>query len=359
MKTRRWVFLLVIFLSLLGIFFRFSNLDIKFPWMDECITQVRVSDYSYVTTDNFPDTEVKPISVKTLKSLMEERPRQSFVQYFQNKLSKESEHPPLYYLFAEGIAKLSNNKLENLRRISAYISLLTFPGIYWLCLKLFGSNVYGLVGIVITALSPIYLLYSQEARQYSLWIVMGIFSSAALLNALTRGNRNSWILYCSTLIIGIYSHLFFFFNIFSHASYILLLLIFKDKYLKRNALISYLTSLSFAIFCFVPWITLFFQKEYKADGQLDVFGNSLNILIIFKRIIGSIIRVFFDIGTDEKVVFNSGSILTFLLPSLLVLTIVFYSIFYIVRAAETHVHLHVRTYAKDIIIEGDFNSFFK
>ena len=343
MTAKRFLLLLVIFLSLLGIFFRLSNLDLKFPWMDECITQVRISDYSFSATENFRDTQINPVRVATLKSLMEERPRQSLVQYFQSKLSKAPEHPPLYYLFAEGTAQLTSNKLENLRRLSAYISLLTFPGMYWLCLKLFGSNVYGLVGIGITAISPIYLLYSQEARQYSLWIVVGIFSSAALSNALTRRNRKSWILYSLTLIVGTYSHLFFFFNILSHASYILLLFIFKDKSLKRNTLSNYLTSLCFAVFCFLPWMTLFFHKESKADDQLKIFGNSFDMLSIFKRFIGSTIRVFFDTGSDEKIVFNIGSILSFFLPSLLILTIISYSIFYIVRLAKAHVHLHVLT----------------
>ena len=59
-----------------------------------------------------------------------------------------------------------------IRSLSALISLLIFPCIYWLCRELFNVplSVPG-VAIALMAISPIQLVYAQEAREYILWLV--------------------------------------------------------------------------------------------------------------------------------------------------------------------------------------------
>ena len=43
---RNWVGFLIIAVLVLGIFFRFANLDRKFYWIDETYTSLRVSGYT-------------------------------------------------------------------------------------------------------------------------------------------------------------------------------------------------------------------------------------------------------------------------------------------------------------------------
>ena len=68
-----------------------------------------------------------------------------------------------------------------IRSLSALISLLVFPSVYWLCRELF--NVPLLVpgvAIALMAISPIQLVYAEEAQEYILWLVTILRSSALL-----------------------------------------------------------------------------------------------------------------------------------------------------------------------------------
>ncbi len=68
-----------------------------------------------------------------------------------------------------------------MRSLPAIISLLAFPCIHWLCLELFEESITGSVAIAVIAVSPFHLAYAQEARQYSLWVLITLLSSEALL----------------------------------------------------------------------------------------------------------------------------------------------------------------------------------
>jgi len=69
-----------------------------------------------------------------------------------------------------------------IRSLSAIISLLVFPGVYWLLPGIWVVN--GWIAIALIAVSPFHILYAQEAREYSLWTVTIALSSAALYTQL-------------------------------------------------------------------------------------------------------------------------------------------------------------------------------
>ena len=49
-----------------------------------------------------------------------------------------------------------------------------------------------------------------------------LISSAALLQAIKKENKNNWALYSLTLILGLYTHLFTVLTIISHGLYIII-----------------------------------------------------------------------------------------------------------------------------------------
>ena len=90
-------------------------------------------------------------------------------------------HPPLYYVINRIWGKIFGTSILAMRSLPAIISLLAFPCIHWLCLELFEESITGSVAIALIAVSPFHLAYAQEARQYSLWVVITLLSSEALL----------------------------------------------------------------------------------------------------------------------------------------------------------------------------------
>jgi uncharacterized membrane protein len=214
-----WLRLLIVIILGLGIFFRLVNLDRKVYWQDETATSLRIAGYA--KTEFVQQAfNGQVISVEELQrkyqSLNSEKSWRDTFQAFAGR----PEHSPLYYLMARFWAQWFGSSVAVMRSLPALISLLAFPSIYWLCLELFESPSVGWMAIALIAVSPVHVLYAQEAREYSLWIVAILCSSAALLRAIRLKTNYSWAIYVATVTLGLYSHLLFVLVALGHGIYI-------------------------------------------------------------------------------------------------------------------------------------------
>jgi uncharacterized membrane protein len=91
--------------------------------------------------------------------------------------------------------------------LSAIARLLGFPAIYWLAVALFAAPIVGWMAMGLFAVSPVYLRYAQEARPYSLWILLILLASAALLRAMRQPSFKQWSLYALLVALCCYYHL--------------------------------------------------------------------------------------------------------------------------------------------------------
>src|SRR5207248_4961479 len=94
-----------------------------------------------------------------------------------------------------------------------------FPGLYWLCRELFGCSRTAWMAVALLAVSPFHVLYAQEAREYSLWTVAILLSSAALLRAARLQTRRTWWAYAASVALGLYSHTLFVLVAGAHGAY--------------------------------------------------------------------------------------------------------------------------------------------
>ncbi|HBL09898.1 MAG TPA: hypothetical protein DD379_00330, partial [Cyanobacteria bacterium UBA11162] len=195
-----------IVILILGIGLRFWNIDKSFYWGDEVRTSLRASGYTKEEIQQSYDGQI--IDVESLRKYQFPNPEKDLNDTVKALMSRP-EHPPLYYLMARFWMQGFGDSVGVIRSLSALISLIAFPAIYWLCLELFESPVVGWTAIAIIAVSPLHILYAQEARQYSLWTVAILLSSAALLRAIRLKRKIDWGIYTLTLTLGMYSHLLF------------------------------------------------------------------------------------------------------------------------------------------------------
>ncbi len=240
---------IIAILLVIGIFFRFYNLDRKVYWYDETMTSLRISGY----TSKDLVKEVYNGEVITVENLLQN------YQYPNNSkslndsikaLASHPEHSPLYYLMARFWLQIFGNSIFNLRLLSALISLLAFPAIYWLCLELFNSKLISWVAVSLIAISPFHVLYAQEAREYSLWTVSILVSCAALLWAIRKKTILSWITYGITVSFGLYTHPFSAFVFLGHGIYVLACENLRfNKIFKNYVFASFL-----GILLFLPWL---------------------------------------------------------------------------------------------------------
>ena len=103
--------------------------------------------------------------------------------------------PPLYYYAAAGWLRLAGRGEWTLRFPSAFFGTLTVPLMWAVALRLFGrgrrGRVAALVAALLTALSPLYVYYAQEARMYTLLTFLGLLAGYALLRATADEGRQT------------------------------------------------------------------------------------------------------------------------------------------------------------------------
>jgi uncharacterized membrane protein len=231
----KWLRFGLIIILILGIFFRFVNIDKKLYWLDETHTSMRIAGYTpqEVRSNLYTGNLISPLDIQKYQRLNSERGVIDTV----NALATESpQHPPLYYVMARLWAQCFGDSVAAIRSLSAVISLLAFPCMYWLCLELFHSPLVGWLGMGLIAVSPFHVLYAQEARQYSLWTVTILLSSAALLQAIRVKTKLSWGVYTIALALGFYTFPFTIFVATGHAIYVCV----NEKFRLSKTSIAYL-----------------------------------------------------------------------------------------------------------------------
>jgi uncharacterized membrane protein len=204
---------------LLGVFFRFTHLDTKPYWHDEAYTSLWMSgfDPSQGVIELFDGRVVAPEDMLRYQHL---RPRAGIGTMLRTMARNDPHHPPLYYTLAWLWARCWDDSTTGLRAVAACFGLLLLPATFWLCAEALRSTRAAWLGTLFVAVSPVHLIYSQEAREYSLWALMVVVSSAALLRARRLMQARWWALYFLTTLAGLYSHGLFPLVMFAHGVWV-------------------------------------------------------------------------------------------------------------------------------------------
>ncbi|MEO0757131.1 MAG: glycosyltransferase family 39 protein [Cyanobacteria bacterium J06648_16] len=174
---------------LLGIVFRFTNVSHKPYWHDEVFTTVRVVGYTgpEIEAAVLAQPLVRAADLQRFQTLPADR---GWGDTFAS-LATHPEHPPLFYLLARAWIGVTGTTPTALRLLSVAFSLLSLPLMYLLGRSLFADGWTAGLATTLMALSPVQVLYAQEAREYSLWICLTLLSSLALLRALRLTGRQA------------------------------------------------------------------------------------------------------------------------------------------------------------------------
>lgn len=250
-----WSQIAVVLVLLSGLILRCYNLEQHIYWHDEVFSSLRVSGYT--VDDVKRQTVARQFGAAELKKYQRPGGGKTLHDVLLG-LTEEPHQLPLYFLIARLWCDLFGSSVQVMRSLSVLFSLLILPSVYWLCRQLFDIPLAAWLAVILMAVSPFHLVYAQEARSYSLWMLITVLSSAALLwarrvtlvraslpaadnkvienqvgsttsshgllqNASQNGYRGAWGLYSITVAIGMYAHLFFAFVLLAHVIYMLVL----------------------------------------------------------------------------------------------------------------------------------------
>ncbi|HAT13505.1 MAG TPA: hypothetical protein DCS91_07955 [Microcoleaceae bacterium UBA11344] len=326
----KWLRFLIVVVLVMGIFFRFVNLDRKFYWIDETYTSLRVSGYTEAEMLKQISYQ-KIISPSDLQKYQQINSEKTLTDTLNSLATEDPQHPPLYYILARYWAQWFGSSVTAMRSLAAVISLLVFPSIYWLAWELFESANVAWMAIAIFAISPYHILFAQEARQYSLWTVTTILSSAALLRAM-RADENQnpiwlvyhWTIYAIMTTMGFYTHLLFVCVAAAHAIYIAIIANWRDI----KTFIAYYVAALVAFIAFMPSLVNVVEN-FNQIRSTTVWAQQTNLLRLVSRWVGSVSIAFFDFGIDGTA---NATQLALLIPlSIIILALVGYAIYLLCR----------------------------
>ncbi|MDZ7991512.1 MAG: glycosyltransferase family 39 protein [Nostoc sp. EfeVER01] len=336
-----WLRFLTIFLLTMGILFRFSNLDGKVFWQNEVYASLRISGY----TINEAKQQLfnnRVIGKESFAQFQGANPEKSLNDTIMSLAKQDSQHPPLYYIIARLWMEIFGNSVTAIRSLSACISLLVFPCVYWLCRELFNVplSVSGVampaagVAIALMAISPTHLVYAQEAQEYILWLVTILLSSASLLRAIRLEDELAkerqkpdlfaiWSIYAVTLAISLYTFLWSAFVAVAHGIYVMI----TAKFQFTETVRSYLLASLVGFLAFMPWITVVIGDFFQFLISADKTTPQSDLIPILPFLLMQLSRIFFDIDLSSE---NSLGYLI----GLAFLSLVGYSIYFLCQSTN-------------------------
>lgn len=266
-----WLRYGVIVLLILGIFLRFYHLDRKVYWIDETSTSLRTLGYTRVEVLQEAFTG-QVISVEDFRQYQRLSPEKGWGDTL-HALMGSAEHTPLYFLLSRFWVGLVGQSVATMRFLTALFSVLAIPVLYWLCRLLFAAPTVAWVAIAWYAITPIHVLYAQEARPYSLLTLLTLLSSALLLQAIQTKKTWHWAAYAVALAMGLYTQLLFSLVAVAQGIYGLAIERVWKKRLTQNV-VAYLVASGAAVISFLPWVILLItRQEQVSESTVSLSGS--------------------------------------------------------------------------------------
>lgn len=128
--------------------------------------------------------------------------------------------PPLYYALAWLWTQVTGTGEAGLRSLSAVAGVATVPVAFLLGAELRGRRA-GLIAAALVAVNPMLLWYSQEARAYSLFVLLTAISLLYFVRVLERGRRRDSIGWGIASALALSTHYFAAFPIAAEAFWLL------------------------------------------------------------------------------------------------------------------------------------------
>ncbi|HYE13305.1 MAG TPA: glycosyltransferase family 39 protein [Pyrinomonadaceae bacterium] len=280
-----------------GAFFRLEGLGRKVVWFDEAVTLTLVSGRT--------GAEVRRAlaagepGAEQLRELQRVKPGSRVGDVVSEVGRTDPQLPPLYFVAARLWAQTFADSPAGVRAVSAVFGVLALPCFYWLCREMFGPGPSPAVATALLAVSPFHVAYAQEARPYSLWALLTIVSSAALLYALRAQTAQAWALYAVSAAAGLYAHALFAAVVGAHALYIAaaeLRLSGARKFRPTKAALGFALSAALALAAFAPWALKIREAAATVEAKTAWAREEVGAGPMLKSWAHGLARVFLDLG---------------------------------------------------------------
>ena len=258
---QRWFWCVVALAVVFGICFRVEHIERRLFWQDESATALRISGHVDPEFRSIFDGHTHPLS--DIARFQEYDPHRGVAYTIRGLAVEEPHHPPLFYILDHYWAKEFGSSIPSLRALALIFGLLAIAAVYWFCLELTSSPLAGGAAVALMAVSPFFVNYAGEAREYTLWAMMISVTSALLLRVLRTRRRLGWVWYGLAMTLALYSDLLMVCVLAAHALYV-----FVRYYRDRKALVSFIVSSGIAVVLFSPWVIIDLIRSHRIAVEM-------------------------------------------------------------------------------------------
>jgi mannosyltransferase len=233
--------ILLIAILLLGLFFRLHDLGGESLWLDEALSI------------NFAELNL---------------PRIFFLP---------ENNPPLYYIILHCWIQLFGISEFSVRFPSAIFGFLSLFMIYKIGSELFDIDV-GMISSLLMTFSIFHIQYSQEARTYSLSVLLTLLSMYFFIKLLKEAGHRFLIGYVLSSILLMYSHIYGLFIIIAQNIYFIVLSLLSKEAEKLNFK-RWILVQSILIFLFSPWVSIFINQVHAVQKDFWIKAPNIDSII--------------------------------------------------------------------------------
>lgn len=186
--------------------------------------------------------------------------RQPLSQMVQAIAGGADNSPPVYHTILHYVIAAGGTSEWALRLPSAVFGSISVLLLYVLARQL-GHTRGALLGGLLLAVSPLHLWYSQEARMYSLMVMLVLGQTVLLLRALRHPSWLPWAGYCVLTVLALYSYPYVLLSCLGQGCWLAF-----DQQRRRQALRPWLLTTGLASLSFVPWLMTLSHREGLVAG---------------------------------------------------------------------------------------------
>jgi uncharacterized membrane protein len=259
-----WFRLLLLVALGMGLFFRLAGLGNKIYSHDEAYASLRAAGYGKGDVlASIQDGRDHP--VEDIQKFLKPGSDKTGMDTVFITASSGPHQAPLFYVLAHYWMRVVGFTAAAMRGLAALLGILSIAAMYWLSRELFQSQRIALLSAALFAVSPFHILFSQDARPYSLWTLAALLSSAALLQAVREKTWGHWLLYSLTLVLGLYSQQLFLLVVLVHVLYVAGMYLLQNKIPYRR----FLSAGILSFFAYVPWLYMVIKYWDSAVESMD------------------------------------------------------------------------------------------
>jgi len=288
---------------LLGTLLRFWQLSSKPIWVDEVFTALFSLGESF---DNLPVNQLVPLSqipdLFTLKS-------SASCGEIAHHLAVQSTHPPLFFCLMHQwltwVEPLGQPLLWSLRSLPALFGVAAIAAIYALNRLAFSPKA-GLLGGAIAAVSPFGVYQSQEARHYTLPILLITLALFLLIQInqdfrqhpapdtstpARQNNRSRVLIWLSWIAINSLSFYVHYFCFLAFAAQVMTLGVILARHRKRTMtqIVGSAIACLIPLLLYLPWFPIFLQ--HFTSPNAGWLPKPQHIAPLFQSLIGMVLMM--------------------------------------------------------------------